>query len=96
MTGIKRCSTWVSDPFGSIWHTESFEDADKCVMCVHQIRHSLKEHAIVLAKWPKPKVLIPKPRKEHSGHYPTAEGRAEKMRKQRARDKWRKQVWAEV
>lgn len=49
MTGIKRLGTWNSNPFGTIWQTEDFEDADRCVMCIHQIPHSRSEHDKVLA-----------------------------------------------
>jgi hypothetical protein len=95
MTGIKRSGTWTKRMFGTIWHSEKFEDADKCLMCTHQIPHSLKEHQMVLAKWPEPKVLVKKVRQEHvETKKVDVEQRAENMRKSHARREFRKQVWA--
>lgn len=95
MTGIKRTGTWPKRITGSIWHTESFEDADRCLMCKHQIPHSLKEHQMVLAKWPAPKELTKKQYQSRAPKNPqTGEPRAAATRRQHKRREFQRQVWA--
>lgn len=94
MPGIKRSGTWNKNPFGTIWHVEAFPSSDLCLMCVHQIPHSLEEHAMVLTKWPKPKDLTKKIRKPHVQAPPTAEHRQKSQRRQKEREEFRKLVWA--
>lgn len=95
MNCLKKSGTWTRNPFGTIWLAEVFPKAELCLMCVHNIPHSLTEHAAVIAKWPKPKELTKKPRlKSGEPRKVATESRIENIRKARARRELRKQVWA--